>query len=185
MPILGILASSASPNFYRGSYDSIATTTLGSTTATVTFSSIPATYTHLQIRCLTRSTEVAVGDNVYMQLNGSSASSYAWHRLLGSGAAASASTNSGVTLGLISINAGSTAGANIFGAAIIDILDYTNTNKNRTVRGLGGSDENGSGYVAYQSVGYFNTTAVTSITLGTSASFAQNSTFALYGIKGA
>lgn len=184
MPILGITASSASPNIYIGSYDSIATTTLGSTTATVTFSSIPATYTHLQIRCLTRSSYADNGDNVYMQLNGDSASSYAWHRLIGSGASASAGTNSGVTLGLISINAASTANASTFGAAVIDILDYTNTNKKRTVRGLGGYDANGSGYVSYNSVGYFNTTAVTSITLGTSASFAQNSTFALYGIKG-
>ena len=182
-PILGIWASAQTAGI--GDYESIATTTVGAGgTSTITFSSIPQTYTHLQIRCLTRSTEAADGDNVYMQLNGSSASSYAWHRLIGSGATPSAGVNSGVTLGLITINAGATASAGTFGAAVIDILDYTNTNKNRTVRGLGGYDGNGHGYVSYNSFGYFNTTAVSSILLGTSLGFAQHSTFALYGIKG-
>jgi len=184
-PILGVWASAQQSAFLPGDYESIATTTVGSGgTSTITFSSIPQTYTHLQIRCLTRSTEAADGDNVYMRLNGDSASSYAWHRLIGSGASATSGTNSGVTLGLISINAGATAPASAFGAAVIDILDYTNTNKNRTVRGLGGYDGNGHGYAAFQSFGYFNTTAVSSILLGTSLGFAEHSTFALYGIKG-
>lgn len=168
-----------------GAYEPIAVATVGATSVTsISFGSIPQNYAHLQIRCLTRSTEAATDDNIYMQLNGSSASSYAWHRLLGNGASASAGANSAVSLGLISLTTGSTAGASMFGAAIIDIIDYTNTNKNRTVRGIGGSDQNGGGYVAYQSFGYFNTTTVSSILLGTSLGFAQHSTFALYGIKG-
>lgn len=168
-----------------GTFESIATATCTGTESTIVFSNIPQNYTHLQLRCLSRSTYADNGDNVYMQLNGSSASSYAWHRLISSGATPSSGTNSGVTLGLISINAGSTATAGTFGAAIIDILDYTNTSKNRTVRGLGGYDGNGHGYNAFQSFGYFNTTAVSSILLGTSAGFAQYSHFALYGIRGA
>ena len=68
----------------------------------------------------------------------------------------------------------------------MDILDYTNTNKNKTVRVLQGFDENGSGVVAFNSFLYStNTNAITSLTLTSSGtSFAQYSSFALYGIKG-
>jgi hypothetical protein len=51
MPILGIIASAITGNLVTTSYESIETVTVGSGgSATVTFSSIPATYTHLQIK---------------------------------------------------------------------------------------------------------------------------------------
>lgn len=182
-PILGIYASSQQTSKLSNYYSiSTATVTSGGTT-TITFSSIPSTYTHLQIRCFTRSTATGTDDNIYIQLNGSSASSYAWHRLLGDGASVTSGANSGTTLGLVSVTSAATAGASIFGPSIIDILDYTNTNKNRTVRAIGGNDHNGGGYSSMQSFSYFNTTAVTSITVGTGAAFDQYSSIALYGIK--
>jgi hypothetical protein len=65
MPILGIIASSKLT--VSNSYESIATTTVGSGgSATVTFSSIPATYKHLQVRTLIRS---AGSDASYQHLS--------------------------------------------------------------------------------------------------------------------
>jgi hypothetical protein len=75
--------------------------------------------------------------------------------------------------------------ANIFGVGISDILDYANTNKHKTIRSISGHDQNGSGFVFLFSANWRNTNAITSIKLFPAAgSFAQNSTIALYGIKG-
>ena len=168
-----------------GDYESIATTTVGvGGTASVTFSSFPSTYKHLQIRCLARGTAVATYDYLRIRLN-SATTGYSRHALLGNGSAASASGGgSDVLIGMGEIPA-STSTANIFGAAVVDILDYSNTNKYKTVRGLSGNDQNGSGTMYLASGAYYtNTNAITSITLFPDTTlFAQNSTFALYGVK--
>ena len=78
------------------------------------------------------------------------------------------------------------SGANMFGSGVIDILDYANTNKYKTVRTLSGDDKNGSGYVVFGSGLWQNTNAVSTITLTNhgATNFQQYSSFALYGIKG-
>jgi hypothetical protein len=81
-----------------------------------------------------------------------------------------------------------TAAANIFAVGVIDLLDYKNTNKNKTVRTIGGYDLNGSGAVAFGSGLWMDTSAITQIDispLGASDKFVQYSSFALFGIKGA
>ena len=75
---------------------------------------------------------------------------------------------------------------NIYNGLIIDILDYKDTNKYKTLRGLGGNDANGSGYVSFNSGSWRSTSAITSIKLyPDTGSFNTYSHFALYGIKGA
>jgi hypothetical protein len=76
--------------------------------------------------------------------------------------------------------------ANVFGGVVIDILDYKNTNKYKTVRILSGTEYNNSnGGVSFNSGLWQNTDAITTITLQPSgANFAEYSQFALYGIKG-
>jgi hypothetical protein len=188
-PILGIWASQ---NYSRyslpTSYDSIATATVGSGgAANVEFTSIPSTYTHLQIRALGRTDRAATGDWISIQFNGTTSSSYALHELVGDGSSASAGFNSSVTATAVQRFAGANATASVFGVFVLDILDYTNTNKNTTIRGLGGTDNNGSGIVSLTS-GLFNSTnAITSIKFfpGAGSNFAQYSSFALFGIKGA
>jgi hypothetical protein len=65
-------------------------------------------------------------------------------------------------------------------------LDYTNTNKNKVYRTLGGFDANGSGEQGLFSGLWMSTSAITSIDLITnSGSWTSSSSFALYGIKGA
>ena len=164
-----------------GDYESIATTTVGSGgSATVTFSSIPSSYKHLQIRWLARGNRAGqASDGVNISFNGSPMTN--GHYIFADGASVSAGVQNSVTTQIT----GATATANVFGAAVIDILDYANTNKNKTVRTLGGFDANGSGQIAFTSTFQNSTSAVASITLDdlNGTGFVQYSSFALYGIK--
>jgi hypothetical protein len=187
-PILGIVASGNYPRV-TNSYESIATTSLSSNQTTITFSSIPATYKHLQIRLLARSTHTTFpGVDGVLRFNGDSATNYSWHYLLGDGASVSASagaTQSSINTGIIASGGGSAA--SIYATTIIDILDYANTNKYKTTRTLAGLDKNGTGGdMRFSSGSWRSTSAINSITLTTDPSrdFIQYSSFALYGIKG-
>jgi hypothetical protein len=176
------------PNYAVGAYDSIATTTLGTATASVTFSSIPATYTHLQIRFLARTNRADVNDNVTIYYNSdTSQNNYTYHDFGGDGSGIFQYGTGAPTVNQMHSGTGATAAANNFGVGITDVLDYTNANKNKVLRNLGGVDNNGSGRVAMTSGMWLNTNAITSITLTPSVgtTFTQYSSFALYGIKGA
>lgn len=187
MPILGIMASAISGNV--SSYESIQTVTLSSNATSINFTSIPSTYTHLQIRGIARSTRSNTNNNLYVGLNGDTTTgNYNAHWLGGDGSAASGNQLSGVSgMGSIySINVAATSTASVFAGIVIDILDYKNTNKYKTMRALSGYDANGSGNVGLFSGLWMNTAAVTSINLLTFYDqYATYSSFALYGIKGA
>lgn len=160
-----------------GSYESIQTVTVGAGgTATITFSSIPSTYTHLQIRMLAQNGNT--NKNLSIRFNSDSGANYSRHILYGTGASALATGD--INKNEVDAYISPTGG---FGAAVVDILDYANTNKYKTTRALGGYDANGSGWMTLTSGNWRNTAAITSITLDNFASnFAQYSTFALYGI---
>ena len=184
-PILGIYASA---NFrLPPSYESIATVTVGSGgSANVEFTGISADYTHLQIRGILRESTGGY-DQLYLQINSDTGNNYAKHALYGDGSTVTATGNA--TQNHISVAAlpGSSQTASVFGGSVIDILDYKNTNKYKTVRSLAGVDANGSGYAWFSSGLWQNTNAITSIKIYSSsaANLAQYSQFALYGIKGA
>jgi hypothetical protein len=186
--ILGIIASSGAAAADTNSYISISTVTVGSGgSATITFSSIPATYTHLQIRGIVRnSASGAGGAEAILQFNGTSTNYVSFHQVYGDGTSAVAGNNLGTSNILPSFNPKSGTTANTFAGVVIDILDYTNTNKNKTVRTLSGWDANGDGFIIFRSGLWINTSAISSITIGMESTFnlAQYSSFALYGIKG-
>ena len=167
-------------------FSSIATTTVGLAGATtVTFSSIPSTYRHLQIRSIARTNTATASDvDVKLQFNSDTGSNYSIHYLYGTGTTNGSgytSSNSYATGGVV-IKDGNTA--NVFNGSVIDILDYTSANKNKTVRAFSSWDANGSGNIYLNSGAWFNTSAVTSITLTPwSGSFMQYSQLALYGVK--
>ena len=183
-PILGILASSGA--VAGGSYESIATVSVGSGgQANVEFTSIPSTYKHLQIRGIIKST-VAGADTDYghFYLNNDSASNYAIHRLFGNGSSVTASASSSITLGNIGYVVPSTGRTDIFGAFVMDILDYGSTSKYKTVRVLSGLDNNGSGNIELVSTLYMSSSAISSIKyFSATGNIAQFSHIALYGIK--
>ena len=162
------------------SYESIATTTVGAGgSATVTFSAIPSTFKHLQVRAISKNSS-STTTNAVLSLNGN-AIGYR-HYIYGDGS----STGAGAAADGEGVISATSSASNVFGAFVMDILDYTNTNKNKTVRVLQGVDANGSGVVSFNSFLYLtNTNAITSLTLTSSGtSFVQYSSFALYGIKG-
>jgi hypothetical protein len=184
MPILGILASAGA---VRNSYESIATVSVGGGgAASASFTLIPSTYKHLQIRFLARDDKAGQDNNFFkIAFNSDSGSNYARHNLLGNGSTATADYGTSTTAMVGYSITSATAASSIFGAGIVDILDYTNTSKYKTVRSLAGFDLNGSGKVALNSGLWMNTAAITQIDFtGSTANLAQYSQIALYGIKG-
>ena len=181
---LGILA--ASGGGAAGAYELISTQVLGSTTTSVTFSSIASTYNHLQIR-MTPRIAVAAGTGTFemdVRLNGDTATNYSWHTLRGTGSSVTSAgfaTQNQMALNFSLPSASQASG--IFGAAVLDILDYAATTKYKTVRTLSGW----SGGLQLSSGSWRNTAAVSSVTLFdvNGWGFATGSRFSLYGIKGA
>jgi len=178
-------------NFWDGSavvvnssYESIATVTVGSGgTQSITFSSIPATYKHLQLRTSHATNNTT---NIYFRINGSTtAAEYGYHYIVGTGSGsvfAASDVSHSNTYGVFAYN----SNPSNFTAGVTDFLDYTSTTKNKTVRQLAGQDNNGSGYIQLTSNLWINTAAITSLTiLSTGGDYInQYSSFALYGIKG-
>lgn len=161
------------------SFFSIATTTLSSGQSTVTFSNIPQTYTHLQIRTnVLSSTQFS---SARITFNSDTATNYSFHNLYGNGTSAISDAGSSQSY-MYAYFLGGTSNPS-FG--VYDILDYTNTNKFKTWRGIEGIDANGSGYANFTSGLWRSTSAVTSITFTTVGGVTMNqySIFALYGVK--
>jgi hypothetical protein len=180
-------ASNSITALVPGVYESISTTTLGSSQATITFSSIPATFKHLQLRISVKNTRTVQDTaSVFCQVNSdTSNANYTYHNLQGSGSTASASgLATGNYAGLVA-ESPSTTSTSVFGVMIYDFIDYTNTNKYKTIRHMSGYDANGNGGIYLTSNLWLNTNAISTITVTVPAySFAQYSKFSLYGIKG-
>ena len=180
-PILGIWASQNYPRI-TSSYESIATYT-PSSGSSVTFSSIAGTYKHLQIRI--SAVLAGAGQSIYTRYNGDSAAAHYYnHWLAGNGSAASAGT--GPTTALYAAVGGVSGSVTTYpNVAVIDILDYANTNKNKVQRSLSGADNNSTGgSIELESGVWLYTNAITSIEVFTGSTYAAGTTIALYGIKG-
>lgn len=182
-PILGILASQNYPRI-TGSYESIATVSLSSGQASVSFTGISGSYSHLQIRITGRTTSAAVDNYASIIFNSDTGANYTYHDLQGTGSAAFASGLANQNVNYLQRYAGGAAAASIFGVSVTDILDYRDTNKFKTIRNLGGIDRKDAGLIYLTSGVWRNTSAITSITITPEdGNFAQYSHFALYGIK--
>jgi hypothetical protein len=194
-PMLGIMASGISGNLWSPGtdFDSITgTVTVGAGGASsITFSSIPATYKHLQIRCIARDTGTLADWNLLSAtFNGDTAANYSSHGVRAYGATADIypvgfANASNMEIGLLpsSFSGYGTS----YAATVFEILDYSNTNKYKTFRSINGSDTNSAtyGYANFGSGNWRSTTAVSSITISAvGRTLAQHSHFALYGIKG-
>ena len=170
-------------------FESIAT--LAGSGTSVTFSSIPSTYKHLQIRYIYREGNASSGNqNLGLQLNADASASYAYHYLYGDGSAASAGGSSAQTsIVLLGAGPGNNATASVFGAGVIDIHDYSSTSKAKTVRSFHGCDLNtaSTNWTAELASGLWTSTAAVSsikVLAASASGFASGTTFALYGVKG-
>lgn len=174
---------------YASDFELIDTQTVGAGgAASVTFSSIPGTYKHLQVRAIYRLTDSGTSSDLVKITFNSSNTGYAGHSVYGNGTTASSLNTSSSTYGWASrtsLPRGGTT-ANAFGGMILDILDYANTSKNKTLRTLEGLDTNSAvAGIALTSSLWTNTAAITSMTFTdeNALNFTQYSTFSLYGVK--
>tara|TARA_R110000868_G_scaffold206226_2_gene454975 strand:- start:43 stop:594 length:552 start_codon:yes stop_codon:yes gene_type:complete len=163
-------------------YESIETVTVGGAGASsITFSSIAADWTHLQVRLVSFFTSARMD----ITFNSDSTFNYSYHLLQGDGSGTYAEAGSNQSAIKIWPN-GNSSTVGTPNVAVVDILDYADTNKYKTARILNGFDQNGSGIVSLNSGNWRITDAITSIVLApNTGNFAQYSQFALYGIKGA
>jgi len=169
----------------NNSYESIATVTVtGSSTDTISFTSIPSTYKHLQLR-ITQQTSAYDVWHIIGFNNDTTYTNYWNHRMFGVGSGAvetQAYNNQYVYYEAVSGHSTTS-----MAGQIIDILDYTNTTKNKVVRHLSGHDNNGTGFIWFGSVVWNSTSTINRLDYGIPGSgktYAANSSFALYGIKG-
>ena len=166
-------------------YTSIATGALSSSSGSFTFSSIPSTYTDLQIRWALIS---STSSPVYLQYNGdTTAANYAGHGIMGNGSTASSfgSTAEGGVYVAGLVGAGITS-STYPGVGIVDISDYANTSKNKTAKSIFGIDANASSTnqtIELDSGLWLSTSAINQIKVLWAGSV--TGTIALYGIKAA
>jgi hypothetical protein len=166
------------------SYESIATATGTGSAGNLSFTSIPSTFKHLQIRYIARDTGAIDFTNFYARVNNDSGNNYARHRLVGDGSTATASGQATENQYMVGEATGASASSGIMGVGIIDILDYASTSKYKTIRHFTGANLNGSGEVHIQSALWMSTSAITQLNfIPPSSGWATTTTFALYGIK--
>ena len=190
MPNIGFWAIAGAGGAAAGAYELISTTVLSTTATTVTFSSIPQNYKHLQIRTTSKSNYTSAGYQGSRQLifNGDYTSNWSSHRIWGTG-----STVSSEAYGLSGATGGygwgiANSGTSMFDASVIDILDYTSTSKNKTLRSLSGFTNTASAdyRIALTSAAWRSTAAVNEIlfTMNDGSSYQVGTRFSLYGVKG-
>ena len=190
MPIpLGILAvAGAGAAGGASAFDLLETTLISTNTSSVTFSNLNnySDYKHLQIRATGRTNRSAnYVDIIKVQLNADTGSNYSEHGLGGNGSAVSSyglASQTGMPAGRFTA---ALVAASVFGSFVTEILDFSNSSKNTTIRGLTGFNDSGDNQVYLHSGAWLNTNAVTSITLLSNSgnSFVSGSRFSLYGIK--
>jgi hypothetical protein len=171
-------------------YESIATTTLGSNTTSVTFSSIPATYTDLRVvtsNAILVPSGGGLPDN-FLRINGDSGSNYSRTILYGNGTSAISERTANAT-SLWSYSGSSTTSAQPISITTWDFLNYSNTTTNKTVLSRIETINNSTIFITFATVQLWRSTAAINqlvFSLQASATgFITGSTFTLYGIKAA
>lgn len=195
MIIPGVVASSISGHLTPPSnFFLISQQVLGSTTNTITFSSIPSTYKSLQLRVIARDSSGGSSfTNMGLRFNSDSGSNYGDHGLgANSGSVGAYGELSDTVIFIGGAIAQGSGPGNVYGAAIVDIVDYASTSKNKTLKFIGGISQNqsagvGSDRIVLGSGLWSSTAAINSIYLqvnnSTVNSFISGSTFSLYGVS--
>lgn len=171
-------------------YELISTTALGSTTSSVTFTLTAgqqATYKHLELRWTSRTDRGNNSDRLYLKLNGDTGNNMFTHQFFGNGSSVSSGAGFGVPIDVMFVEGGSiggTATGNAFAGGVLSITDAFSTTKNKTIRSHYGAHESSGQRVEITSGGWFQTAAVSTITLSAIGSFVSGTRFSLYGIKG-
>ena len=164
-------------------YKLISSNTLGSTAASVTFSSIPSTYTDLVLRCSTRDTNANQWVSAFLQVN-STTSSYSYTYLRGNGSSVVSSRDTAQANFFVANNNGNGSTSSTFANFEIYIPNYAGATNKIISADAAGEDNSSSPVYRLSLAGLLsNTTAVTSLTMVSSTAFSTGSSFYLYGIK--
>ena len=159
-------------------YTPIATTTLGSASSSITFSSIPSTYTDLVV--VTNTQRDASGSGVVgflAQFNGDTSTNYSVTAVLGNGSTAFSGRDTNQTGAFVL-----TGQDGVWGNSLINIMNYSNTTTYKTLLSrINTTTANVSAYVGL----WRSTSAINSITFTGAAALKAGSTFTLYGVKSA
>lgn len=161
---------------------------LGGAAATVTFSSIPATYKHLRLLIEARSSTSATGDTVYFQANADTTLNYAVQQVYGSNATASAGQNLSATADIMEVPA-ATALAGESGVAECTFVNYAGTTFNKRATVINGATVgatlSGNMYSLIKIWRWGNTAAISGLVVGlaSGANFITGSRFTLYGLS--
>lgn len=163
----------------------IASNTLSSSAASVTFSSIPNTYTDLLVKISAKSDRANANDDIKMLINGSTSSVYGETNVNGNGATAASGNNTNQAY--VALRSGSTGGltANVFSSTEVYVPNYNSV----IVHPIGSiqvQEDNATTARIYATASTFNTSsAITSLTFNiwTGPNFVSGSSFFLYGLK--
>jgi hypothetical protein len=170
-------------------YESIQTIYLSSgTQSTLTFSSIPSTFTHLQLRGNLKSQRGSdFQSTIRLRVNGDSGNNYIYGRWQNQGSSANGFMAAGDPY-LYWYNACTTnTGPATYSPSILDIFNYAKTNVYKTFQGISGVVYANTDSRSNKTQGaWASTSAITSITLDTDdgSAFSQYSRIGLYGIRG-
>lgn len=169
-------------------YTLIASNTLGSDTASITFSSIPGTYTDLVLRFTARTNVGGNMERIELRLNGNSNTLYSYTQLEGNSSAGSSSNASDQTIVRTAVANGDNTTASTFASGEIYIPSYT-ASQNKPIGSFSVTENNATtanaAYINATSNLFRSTTAISSVALtgGNSGNFLSGSSFFLYGIK--
>ena len=166
-------------------YTLISSNVLSSSAASVTFSSIPSTYTDLVLKVSARGDAAGGSNEINLLINGSTASTYSNTNLFGDGSGTAGSNRESNSARIqMFVTDGSTATANTFSSHEVYVPNYAGS-ANKVVSSFN-AQENATGastYISATASLRSNTDAVTSLTVVPQSNFVSGSSFYLYGIK--
>jgi hypothetical protein len=155
-------------------YTALANITLGATAASVTFSSIPATYRDLVF--VFSGTATSTDRLVEVRFNGDSGSNYSQVRALGFASSTNSSSSTLTSFGLFYSDTGL---GTTQSTSILQLMDYSATDKHKTMLNRVGG---GTTWVEMRAGRWANTAAITSANFFIDGNFATGTTLSLYGV---
>lgn len=165
-------------------YVLISSTVLGSSQATVTFSSIPSTYTDLLLNISGRSDLASINNDYAITFNGDTGSNYSMTYILGNGASVTTGRSTASNIRVNNSGEGTNATANTFDNTWIYIPNYLATIRRPISSHSANENNNSTAYMGVQSSLYRGTSGISSISIGLQANnHVAGSSFYLYGIK--
>ena len=185
---LGFWAAASTPSGPTD-YEQIATIFGTGSATSVLFSNIPQTYKHLQLRAMIRTSFNANVDTIFAFNfnNNTNDTQSAVHRLYGTGASVFSTGSTGNYSAALGLTPANTSTANAHGALILDVLDYNNTSKLKTLRsmyGMTGTTQPEVGMHSALPTAILGTNAITTMQIAFNGNITSSSRFSLYGIKG-